>query len=161
MQNFAAEQQAVLTGEPLLGRGAGGAEWGNATRNKLCWVDFHSGDTLPWYLGLLQSWQLHNFIDKTCISMAFCIPFITLERHIYDEFKLSHLHAYFYNQMQILSHYFLCVKFSSFSIFSSHTSFTIGLLQKIPKHYTQRVLSNAEATDHLLQECKLPRQKIF
>lgn len=96
-------------------------------------MDSSSGDTLPRYFNLLQSWQLYNFIDKTYISMAFSISFIILERLIYDEFKFSHLHTYFPNQMQILSHYFPYVsgKLSSFNIFSSRTPLTIGLLQKI------------------------------
>lgn len=71
--------------------------------------------------------------------MAFSVSFITLERHIYDEFKLSHLHGYFPNQIQILSHYFPCVsgKLTSLNVFSSRTPLTIGLLQKIIKHYAQ------------------------
>lgn len=54
----------------------GGTMRENATRDRghritpAGWT-FSSGDTLPWYLGFLSSWQLYNFIDKTYISMAF------------------------------------------------------------------------------------------
>lgn len=115
-------------------------------------MHFSSGETLHWHFGPLQSWQPYNFIDKTYISMAFSISFITLERHVYDEFKLCHLHAYFPTHMQILSndHFSLCVtKLSSFNTFSSCTSLTVGLLQKIIKHYAQWVLNTPGVTEHL------------
>lgn len=67
---------------------------GQRTKKHSCWIQLSPGDTLPRYFALLQSWQLHNFRDKTKIPMAFSSSFITVERHIYDEFKLLHLYAY-------------------------------------------------------------------
>lgn len=100
---------AMFSGELWLRCDEGGDMRENATRDRghritPAGLIFSSGDTLPWYFGFLPSWWLYNFIDKMYISMASSL-LSSHWRGTHDEFQLSHLHAHFPNQTQILSHY--------------------------------------------------------